>query len=164
MGDLLRAPRTPSPLVGPFGWLIHILPARVAVSARLRPNISAAASNVAPVVSTSSTSTLSCGTEATGRNPGGRRAARLLPAWAGHHSCGRRAATTGTPVRAPTSRASVTAGSVPYLTLRAIALGTGTRADAPNGTSPAIAVASTSPAEVSPSYLRRWTRRRAEVS
>ncbi len=122
------------------------------------PSTRRAATSVAPVVRTSSTSTVPDGGCPTGRNRGTRRSPRRCPAFGRCHHSGRRRSATGRPVIRPTAPASVRPGSTPKRTRRGNDRGMGTRVRASCGSRATIAAASRCPAAGTPSYLRRRTR------
>lgn len=139
------------------------LPGEVAATAirTTDPSADEAASTVAPVVTTSSTSThVGCAAQ-TARNRAADRDRVPRPAWRGHQVALRSASTTGTAQRLLSAWASARAGSTPCTQRRTRARGMGTSAVAVSGTTSTIAAARTSAAERSPLYFNRWTSTRA---
>jgi len=125
------------------------------------PIASTAAETVAPVVTTSST--IITGDLSGDRVRNGRTDLEwFLPARRGAWRGAASPSMTGTPIRLASAMAITRAGSTPYLSLREIARGTGTRGR--RGTLGSRTSATSRAYAVTPRYLRSWTRVRAASS
>ena len=144
----------------------HYTPAPVAVTDPMAfsPSAVAAATSVAPVVTTSSTIIAPNGVPTRARNRTGDRLSRSRPACRERHNGRARTCRTGKPAIRPTSRANSNPGSIPIWRRRAAERGTGTSAPAPGGRLAAMAGASTAARPAIPRYLRSCTRALANPS
>jgi hypothetical protein len=124
------------------------------------PSADAAALNVVPVVTTSSTSTPATGKRLV-ENRGGRRSEPLLPARCDAHSGALNWARTSIPLIAAIARANSSAGSTPNRQARRGALGMGTSRSGGGPHRSTSAAANSSAAGRIPSYLSRCTSARA---